>query len=97
METPNPVAVLEQRIMFLASIVQVALLCNWSEKDIQRLREHVNDRLIAIDNLRYDLIEQGEEESEEYSEETANFLWHTFMEQLRKDLSLILGVKIKYV
>jgi hypothetical protein len=100
MENPNPVAVLEQRVMFLASIVEVAQLCNWSLKDIHGLKNHVHDQLIAIDNLRYDLIFWGEEEEEEadqYSEEKANFMWHAMMEQLRKDLSLILGVKIKYI
>jgi len=96
-EAPNPVAVLEQRITFLASIIQVAQLCNWTSKDIQTLKNHVNDQLIAIDNTRYDMIESSETENDEYSEERANFLWHALMEQLRKDLSLILGVKIKYV
>ncbi len=97
MESPNPVAVLEQRVTFLASIVEVAQLCNWSLKDIQRLKNHVHDQLIAIDNARYTLIEAGEDEDDDYSEERANFMWHALMEQLRKDLSLILGVKIKYV
>jgi len=97
-ETPDPVAVLEQRVMFLASIVDVAQLCNWSIKDIQVLKNHVHDYLIDIDNIRYDLIEQGEEaEDDVYSEEKANYVWHHLMEQLRRDLSLILGVKIKYV
>ena len=97
MESPNPVAVLEQRVTFLASIVEVAQLCNWSSKDIQRLKNHVHEQLVAIDNTRYDLIEAGEEVNDEYNEERANFMWHALMEQLRKDLSLILGVKIKYI
>lgn len=97
MESPNPVAVLEQRVTFLASIVEVAQLCNWNLKDIQRLKDHVHDQLIEIDNTRYDLIELGEKEGDEDSEERANFMWHAMMEQLRKDLSLILGVKIKYI
>ena len=97
METPNPVAVLEQRVIFLASIVEVAHLCNWSITDIQRLKNHVHERLIDIDNIRYDLLEQGEDSEDEYSEERANYLWHVLMEQLRKDLSLVLGVKIKYI
>ena len=97
MEAPNPVAVLEQRITFLASIVQVANQCNWASKDIQMLKNYINDQLIAIDNTRYDMIESSETEGGDYSEEKANFLWHALMEQLRKDLSLILGVKIKYV
>ena len=97
METPNPVAVLEQRILFLKSIVEVALLCNWTETEIQRLKNHVNDQLIAIDNTRYDLIDVAEDEGDENGEERANYVWHALMEQLRKDLSLILGVKIKYI
>ncbi len=97
METPDPVAVLEQRIMFLSSIIEVAQLCNWRIKDILTLKNHVHGRLISIDNIRYDLIEFSEEDGEEHGEERANYVWHALMEQLRKDLSLILGVKIKYV
>lgn len=97
METPNPIAVLEQRIVFLTSIVEVAHLCNWTDNDIQKLKERINEQLISIDNARYDLIDTGEEAEDDYSEERANFMWHALMEQLRKDLSLILGVKIKYV
>ena len=97
METPNPIAVLEQRIIFLTSIVEVAQLCNWTKNDIQKLKEHVNEQLISIDNVRYDLIEAGEETEDDYSEERADFMWHALMERLRKDLSLILGVKIKYI
>lgn len=97
MESPNPVAVLEQRITFLASIIEVAQLCNWMPKDVQTLKNHVNDQLIVIDNTRYDLLESSEAEDDEYGQERADFLWHALMEQLRKDLSLILGVKIKYV
>ncbi len=97
METPNPVAVLEQRVLFLASIVEVAQLCNWTENEIQRLKNHVNDQLITIDNTRYDLIETADDEDDEYGEERANYVWHALMEQLRKDLSMILGVKIKYI
>ncbi len=97
MEAPNPIAVLEQRIVFLTSIIEVAQLCNWTKNDIQKLKERVNEQLISIDNVRYDLIEMGEEAEDDYSEERANFMWHALMEQLRKDLSLILGVKIKYI
>lgn len=99
MEAPNPVAVLAQRVVFLNSIVEVAQLCNWSSKDIQTLRDHVHDRLIEIDNIRYDLIEWGDnsEDDEEFTELKANYVWYALMEQLRKDLSLILGVKVKYV
>ena len=98
METPNPVAVLEQRIIFLTSIVEVAQACNWSVKDIQVLKEYVHGYLIDIDNIRYDLMEEPEETEEEaHSEEKANYVWHVLMEQLRTELSLILGVKIKYI
>jgi hypothetical protein len=96
-ETPNPVAVLEQRIVFLKSIEEVAKLCNWDTRDIKTLNRHVHERLVEIDNIRYDLIELSVEEKEEYGEERANYVWQSLMEQLRKDLSLILGVKIRYV
>jgi hypothetical protein len=97
-KTPDPVAVLGQRVLFLAGIVEVAVLCNWSLKDIHKLKCHAHDRLVDIDNLRYDLIEASEEaEDSEQGEERANYMWYALMEQLRKDLSLILGVKIKYI
>ena len=98
MKTPDPVAVLGQRVLFLAGIVEVAVLCNWGLADIYKLRCHAHDRLIEIDNLRYDLIDASEEiEDDTSGEERANYVWHALMEQLRKDLSLILGVKIKYI
>ena len=97
METPNPVAVLEQRAIFLKSIKEVAHLCNWNKRDIRKLNQRIHERLISIDNVRFDLIEWGLEEKEDDGEVRANYVWHVLMEQLRKDLSLILGVKIKYV
>jgi hypothetical protein len=91
LEAPNPVAALEQRAVFLASVEEVAQLCNWSVSDISRLKAHVHNRLIEMDNLRYDVME----ETEDY--ELAAEIWHSYAELLRKSLSLILGIKIKYV
>jgi len=96
-ETPNPVAVLEQRAVFLKSIEDVAGLCNWNKKDIRTLKQNIHERLIGIDNIRFDLIEWGIEENETHGEERANYVWQSLMEQLRKDLSLILGVKVRYI
>ena len=91
MGIPDPVATLEQRVIFLASVVEVAQLCNWRQVDILRLKEHVHGRLVDMDNLRYDIME----ETEDY--DLAIEVWDSYAEQLRKSLSLILGIKIKYV
>ena len=91
MESPNPVAALEQRAVFLASVVEVARLCNWSDLEASKLKEHIHGCLIEMDNIRYDIVEETQDC------ELAGEMWRCYAESLRKSLSLILGIKIKYV
>lgn len=87
----DPVSVLEQRLEFLQGLVEIATLCNWTEKEILDLTDYIHNELIRIDNLTFDVYEQSEDEDEAYS------VWDSEMEDLRHWLSLVLGIKIRYV
>lgn len=87
----DTVAVLEQRLDFLESIVEVATQCNWAPDTIQELRDYLLEEVIKIDNLMFDVYEQTEDPKLAY------LIWDGHMEDLRHWLSLILGVKIKYI
>jgi hypothetical protein len=87
----DPVSVLEQRVDFLESIKRIAELCNWSKTDTDDLKVYVNNRLITIDNILFDVYEK-----------TGDYIlgcsiWEDNMENLRHWLSLVFGVKIKYI
>ena len=85
------VSILQQRVDFLEGIAEVARDCNWTDEEIQGLLEHLTKELIDIDNLLYDVYEQT------FNKEVAFLVWESRMENLRHWLSLILGIKIKYV
>ncbi len=85
------VSILQQRVDFLEGIAEVARDCNWPDEEIQRLLEYLTGELIDIDNLLYDVYEQT------FNKEVAFLVWESRMENLRHWLSLILGIKIKYV
>jgi len=85
------VSILQQRVDFLDGIAEVAKDCNWTDEETQGLLEHLTEELIDIDNLLYDVYEQT------LNTEVAFLVWESRMENLRHWLSLILGIKIKYV
>ncbi len=85
------VSILQQRVDFLEGIADVAKDCNWADAEIAGLREHLTEELIDIDNLLYDVYE------ETLNKDVAFLVWENRMENLRHWLSLILGIKIKYV
>lgn len=87
----NPVKQLQQRADFLEGILEVAKLCNWSDKEMEDLQDQLLEELAYIDNLMYDVYEETE------NRHLAMAVWEASMENLRRWLSLILGVKIKYV
>ena len=87
----SPTWVLLQRQEFLAGIEEIARLCNWSDKDVQELKEHLWDELIKIDNNLYGVYEYTQNGF------VARVYWESQMEDLRRWLSLIMGIKIKYV
>lgn len=87
----NPTWVLQQRQEFLEGIEEIARLCNWPDKDVQELKEHLWDSLIEIDNGLYSVYEHTNDGL------VARLSWESEMEELRRWLSLIMGIKIRYV
>lgn len=87
----NPTWILQQRLEFLEGIEEIARLCNWPDKEVQGLKEHLWDELISIDNKLYDVYETTQDGL------LAKMVWEGEMENLRRWLSLIMGIKINYV
>ena len=85
------VSILEQRVDFLEGIAEVAKDCNWTDEQTQGLLDYLVEELIDIDNLLYDVYEETEDR------DTAFIVWEDRMEDLRHWLSLVLGIRIKYV
>lgn len=87
----NPVQQLGMRVEFLQGILDVAQLCNWTDKELEDLQELLLQELIAIDNLMYDVYEETRDR------DLASAVWDSALENLRRWLSLILGIRIKYI
>ncbi len=87
----NPISVLEQRIDFVEGVVATAVMCNWKNEDIDELRYYVNDRLVYIDRVLHTIYTKTKDK------ELAQRAWEGHMEDLRHWLSLVLGIKIRYV
>lgn len=87
----DTVSVLEQRLEFLESITEVATNCNWPPEKIQELHDYLLDEVIKIDNLMFDTYAETEDP------ELAYLIWEGHMEDLRRWLGLILGIRIKFV
>ena len=83
--------VLEQRLEFLESVLETAVLCNWVLKDREDLAEYVLSELVIIDNVMFDTFEETGDRELSYLK------WEGHMEELRHWLTLILEVKIKYI
>ncbi len=87
----DTVAVLEQRLEFLEGVMDIATSCNWSSKKIQELHDYLLDEVIKIDNLLFDVYEETD------NPKLAYLTWESHMEDLRYWLSLVLGIKIKFI
>jgi hypothetical protein len=87
----NTVAVLEQRLEFLEGIIDVATNCNWAPAQVKELHDYLLDEVIKIDNLMFDIYEDTEDP------DLAYLIWEGHMEDLRHWLSLVLGIKIKFI
>ncbi len=85
------VSILEQRVGFLKGIGDIAKDCNWADEQVQGLLDYLNEELITIDNLLYDVYEDTEDKYVAFA------VWESRMEDLRHWLGLILGIRIKYV
>jgi len=87
----DPVSVLEQRLEFLEGITEVAKNCNWAPEKVQELHDYLLAEVIKIDNLMFDTYEETQDHALAY------LVWEGHMEDLRRWLGLILGIRIKFV
>ena len=86
-----PVHQLQMRLEFMQGILEVALLCNFTKEQLEEIQSILLEELAYIDNLMYEVYEQTGERG------VAAAVWEASMEQLRRWLSLITGIKIKYI
>ena len=87
----DTVSVLEQRLEFLEGVAEVAAMCNWGPEGVSELHNHLLDEVIKIDNLMFDVYEETQDPKLSY------LVWEGHMEDLRRWLGLILGVKIRFI
>lgn len=87
----DPVTVLLQRREFLEGVKEIARLCNWDEEEIDNLSELIWKELVAIDNHMFDVYAKTNNPS------LAWYEWEAKTEELRQWLSLMFGIKIKYI
>jgi hypothetical protein len=71
--------------------MEVASSCNWPPEQVQELYDHLLAEVIKIDNLLFDTYEETDDA------QLAQFVWEGHMEDLRRWLGLILGIRIKFV
>ena len=86
----DPISILEQRKDFLEGILEIAEACNWAASDIEDLRACIWETLVQVDNEMLRL----QSATDDYY--LAHKVWEVRMEDLRRWLARILGVKIKY-
>lgn len=87
----SPIYTLQQRHEFLEGVRELTRLCDWTEEEASVLLEQVWQELVGIDNTTFDtLIKTG-------NQEAAHLVWEKGMEETRYWLSLILGIKIKFI
>jgi hypothetical protein len=87
----DTISILQYRLEFLEGIREIATQCNWSPGQVQELHDYLLDEVIKIDNMMFDIYEETEDA------QLAYLTWEGHMEDLRRWLGLILGIKIKYV
>ena len=85
----NAVEVLEDRLGFLESVQEIAQLCNWSPAQVEELHYYLLDEIIRIDNIMFDIHD------ETGSIQFAYNVWERHVEELRRWLCLVLGVKLR--
>ncbi len=86
-----PVHQLQMRLEFMQGILEVGLLCNFTKEQLEEIQDILLEELAYIDNLMYEVYEQTGERAIAFS------VWDACMENLRRWLTLITGVKIKYI
>lgn len=86
-----PVHQLQMRLEFMQGILEVGLLCNFTKEQLEEIQGILLEELAYIDNLMYEVYEQTNERAMAFA------VWDASMERLRRWLSLITGIKIKYI
>lgn len=86
-----PVEILERRAYFLEAVVELARSCNWPDNKTDELKEYIHEELIRIDNLLFNIYEDTQDK------EIAYMVWEGEMEDLRRWLSMILEIRLKYI
>lgn len=90
MITPDVVEVLEDRLEFLEGIREVAYLCNWTAAQIDELHCHLLEEIIRIDNVMFDVHDETGDPVFAY------YVREKHLEDLRRWLTLIFGIKIRF-
>ena len=86
----DPVYQLEMRLEFIHGVLEVGFLCNFNKKRLEEIQEILLEELSFVDNHMYEVFEQTGDR------EIAVDVWEEGMEGIRRWLSLITGIKIKY-
>lgn len=86
-----PVHQLQMRQEFMQGILEIGLLCNFTKEQLEEVQDILLEELPYIDNLMYEVYERTGDR------DIAVAVWNASMEKLRRWLSLITGVKIKYI
>ena len=79
------------RLEFMQGILEIGWLCNFPKEKLEEIQGILWEELTYIDNLMYDVYEQTE------NVDIAFVVWNAYMETLRRWLTLMTGVKIKYI
>jgi hypothetical protein len=79
------------RLDFLLGVLEIGVLCNFNKKKLEEIQEILLKELSYVDNLMYEVYEQTGRR------DVAFCAWDARMEGIRRWLSLITEVKIKYV
>ncbi len=87
----DTVSLLQQRLEFLEGVKETARLCNWSDEKIEDLGLLLLKEVIRIDNLMFDTYEATK------NRDLSVEMWEQNMEDLRHWLTLILGIKVKFI
>jgi len=87
----DPALTLIQREAFLQDTLEIARLCHWNEKQLKGLKSYIWQKLVEVDNKIIDVLEQSNDEIEALN------IWTEGMEEIRYSVSLMLGIKIRYL
>jgi hypothetical protein len=79
------------RLEFIQGVLEIGALCNFTQEQLDEIQGLLLEELAHIDNLMYDVYLQTGQRDVAFAVSEA------CMEKLRRWLSLITGIKVKYV